>query len=131
MKKSQSAALIIKEAETNEKKTSKRDIIVVDDKELLARTSERIPKNTKEVTFCCLNVWNEWASERIALPQNSADLFTQVPSGVWVCCEGNITFNIHLGDYQRYYSPRGILEYQPRSPLLQSKPPPAFQTVDN
>ena len=36
-----------KEAETNEKKTLKRDIIVVDDKELLARNSERIPKNTK------------------------------------------------------------------------------------
>ena len=45
-----------KEAETNEKKTSKRDIIVSDDKELLARTSERIPKNTKKVTFWCLNV---------------------------------------------------------------------------
>ena len=45
-----------KEAETNEKKTSKRDIIVVDDKELLARNSERIPKNTKKVTFSCLNV---------------------------------------------------------------------------
>ena len=44
-----------KEAETNEKKTSKRDIIVVDDKELLARNSERIPKNTKKVTFWCLN----------------------------------------------------------------------------
>ena len=69
-----------KEAETNEKKTSKRDIIVVDDKELLARNSERIPKNTKMVTFWCLNVWNEWATERNALPQNSADLFTQVPS---------------------------------------------------
>ena len=49
-----------KEAETNEKKTSKRDIIVVDDKELLARNSERILKNTKKVTFWCLNVWNEW-----------------------------------------------------------------------
>ena len=48
-----------KEAETDEKKTSKRDIIVVDDKELLARNSERIPKNTKKVTFWCLNVWNE------------------------------------------------------------------------
>ena len=45
-----------KEAETNEKKTSRRDIIVVDDKELLARNSERIPKNTKKVTFWCLNV---------------------------------------------------------------------------
>ena len=48
-----------KEAETNDKKTSKRDIIVVDDKELLARNSERIPKNTKKITFWCLNVWNE------------------------------------------------------------------------
>ena len=45
-----------KEAETNEKKTSKRDIIVADDKELLARNGERIPKNTKKVTFWCLNV---------------------------------------------------------------------------
>ena len=48
-----------KEAETNEKKTSKRDTIVVDDKELLARNSERIPKKTKKVTFWCFNVWNE------------------------------------------------------------------------
>ena len=48
-----------KEAETNEKKTSKRDIIVVDDKELLSRNRERIPKKTKKVTFWCLNVWNE------------------------------------------------------------------------
>ena len=56
-----------KEAETNEKKTLKRDIIVVDDKELLARNSERIPKNTKKATFWCLNVWNEWATERNAL----------------------------------------------------------------
>ena len=69
-----------KEVETNEKKTSKRDIIVIDDKELLARNSERIPKNTKKVTFWCLNVWNEWATERNALAQNSADLLTQVPS---------------------------------------------------
>ena len=29
----------------NKKKATKRDIIVVDDKELLARNSERIPKN--------------------------------------------------------------------------------------
>ena len=57
-----------KEVETNEKKTSKRDIIVVDDKELLTRNSERIPKNRKKkVTFWCLNVWNEWATERNAL----------------------------------------------------------------
>ena len=34
-----------KEAETNEKKTSKRDDIVVDDKKLLAMNSERIPKS--------------------------------------------------------------------------------------
>ena len=33
--------------------------VVVDDKELLARNNERIPKNTKKVTFWCLNVWNE------------------------------------------------------------------------
>ena len=58
---------IDKEAETNEKKMSKRDIIVVDDKELLARNSERIPKNTKKATFWCLNVWNEWATEQNAL----------------------------------------------------------------
>ena len=58
-----------KEAETNEKKTSKRDIIVVDDKELLARNSERIPKNPKKVTFWRLNVWNEWETGRNALPQ--------------------------------------------------------------
>ena len=55
------------EAETKEKKTTKRDIIVKDDKELLARNSERIPKNTRKVTFWCLNVWNEWATERNTL----------------------------------------------------------------
>ena len=48
-----------KGTETNEKKTSKRDIVVVDDKELLARNSQRIPKNTKKVNFWYLNVWNE------------------------------------------------------------------------
>ena len=37
-----------KETKGNKKKASKRDIIVVDDKELLARNSERIPKNTKK-----------------------------------------------------------------------------------
>ena len=69
-----------KETKANKKKASKRDIIVVDDKELLARNSERIPKNTKKVNFWCLNVWNEWAAERNSLPQNSADLFSLVPS---------------------------------------------------
>ena len=38
-----------KETKTNKKKASKMDIIVVDDKELLARNSVRIPKNTKKV----------------------------------------------------------------------------------
>ena len=69
-----------KETKANKKKASKRDIIVVDDKDLLARNSERIPKNTRKVNFWCLNVWNEWAAERNALPQNSADLFFQVKS---------------------------------------------------
>ena len=69
-----------KETKANKKKASKRDIIVVDDKDLLARNSERIPKNTKKVNFWCLNVCNERAAERNALPQNSADLFSQVPS---------------------------------------------------
>ena len=69
-----------KETKANKKKASKRDIIVVYDKELLARNSERIPKDTKKVNFWCLNVKNEWAAERNALPQNSADLFSQVPS---------------------------------------------------
>ena len=87
-----------KETKANKKKASKRDIIVVDDKDLLARNSERIPKNTKKVNFWCLNVWNEWAAERNALPQNSADLFSQVKSlfclsvremeGMWVCARG-------------------------------------------
>ena len=60
-----------KETKANKKKASKRDIIVVDEKELLARNSERIPKNTKKVNFWCLNVWNEWAAERM-----------------WVCARG-------------------------------------------
>ena len=75
-----STGSVEKGTETNEKKMSKRDIIVVDAKELLAKNNERMPKNTKKVTFWCLNVWNEWAIERNALPQNSADLFTEVPS---------------------------------------------------
>ena len=45
-----------KETKANKKKASKRDIIVVDDKELLARNSERVPKNTKKVNFWCLNI---------------------------------------------------------------------------
>ena len=43
-----------KGTETNANKASKKDIIAVDDKELLARNSERIPNNTKKVTFWCL-----------------------------------------------------------------------------
>ena len=46
-----------KETKANKKKASKRDITVVDDKELLVRNSERIPKNTKKskpVVFECL-----------------------------------------------------------------------------
>ena len=31
---------------------------------------------------------------------NQADKYEEV-SIVWVCCEGNITSKIHLGDYQR------------------------------
>ena len=38
-----------KETKANKNKVSKRDITVVDDKGLLARNSERIPKNTKKV----------------------------------------------------------------------------------
>ena len=45
-----------KETKANKKKALKRDIIVVDDKEMLARNSERIPKNTKKVNFWCLNI---------------------------------------------------------------------------
>ena len=38
-----------KGTKANKKKAPKRDIIAVDDKEFLARNSERIPKNTKKV----------------------------------------------------------------------------------
>ena len=58
IKKSQSAALK-KGTETNAKKAPGRDLITVDDKGLLARNNERIPENTKKVTFWCLNVWND------------------------------------------------------------------------
>jgi len=62
-----------KEAETNEKKTSKWDIIVVDDKELLARNSERIPKNTKKVTFWCLNVWGMSGEPKLKLRKQTQE----------------------------------------------------------
>ncbi len=75
-----STGSVDKDTETNKKKMSKREIIVVDDKELLARNSERIPNNTKKANLWCLNVWNAWATERNTLPQNSADLFSLVPS---------------------------------------------------
>ena len=42
-----------KETKTNKKKASKWDITVVDDKAVLARNSERIPKNTTKVNFWC------------------------------------------------------------------------------
>ena len=42
-----------KETKANKKKASKWDITVVDDKEVLARNSERIPKNTTKVNFWC------------------------------------------------------------------------------
>ena len=58
-----------KETKANKKKASKRDIIVVDDKELLARNSERIPKNTKKVKLLfCLSV--------------------REMEGMWVCARG-------------------------------------------
>ena len=38
-----------KEFKANKMKASKRDIIVVDDKDLLARNTDRIPKNAKRV----------------------------------------------------------------------------------
>ena len=44
-----SIGIVEKETKANKKEASKRDIIVVDDKELLARNSERIQKNTKKV----------------------------------------------------------------------------------
>ena len=53
-----SIGIVEKETKANKKKASKRDIIVVDDKELLARNSQRIPKNTKKVNFWCLKVWH-------------------------------------------------------------------------
>ena len=99
-----SIASVDKEAETNEKKTSKRDIIVVDDKGLLFRHSERIPKNTKKVTFWCLNVWNELVTERNALPQNYPSkvvvLFVSVCNAMRV---GELR-----GEYYFYFSPRGL-----------------------
>ena len=64
-----------KETKANKKKASKRDIIVVDEKELLARNSERIPKNTKKVNFWCLN-------------------------DACGCVLGEFYCNIHPGDYQ-------------------------------
>ena len=55
-KKKVSIGSVEKETKANKKKASKRNIIVVDDKELLARNIERIPKNTKKVNFWCLNI---------------------------------------------------------------------------
>ena len=59
-----SISSVEKETKANKKKASNRDIMVVDGKVLLARKSERIPKNTKKVNVGCLNVWEEWVAER-------------------------------------------------------------------
>ena len=57
-----------KKAETNEKKASKKEVIVVDDKEILPRKNERIStENSKVVTVRCLNFWDEWATPRNGL----------------------------------------------------------------
>ena len=104
-----------KETKANKKKASKRDIIVVDDKDLLARNSERIPKNTKKVNFWCLNVWNEWAAERNALPQNSADLFSQVPSAevLHTVCDFELCF--WLGKFVYEVRKKGGDLYPPKT----------------
>ena len=77
-----------KETKAN-KKASKRDVVVVDDKELLASNSEKIPKNTKKVNFWCLNVWNKWAAERNAVEVKSLFcLSMREMEGMWVCSRG-------------------------------------------
>ena len=68
-------------------------------------------KTKKRRPYWCTKPFRTFRTERNALPQNSADLFTQVKLWfclsvrvvrcVWVCWEGNITFSIPLGDYQR------------------------------
>ena len=99
-----------KDTRANKKKASKRDVIVMEE-DLLARNSDRTPKNTKKVNFWGLNVWNEWAAERNALPKNTGDLFSQVPSAevLHTVCDFELCFwivkfvyycNIHLGDCQ-------------------------------
>ena len=62
IKKSRSPGSVEKETKANKKKASKRDITVVDDKEVLARNSERIPKNTTKVNFWCECL--EWVGSR-------------------------------------------------------------------
>ena len=57
----------VEKAKANEKRASKKEINVVDDKEIMARNNERIPKNSKVATVWCLNAWDEWATERNAL----------------------------------------------------------------
>lgn len=84
-----------KETKANKKQASKRDIIVVDDKDLLARNSERIPKNTKKVNFWCLNVWNEWATQRNALKLSLCFVCQYVKWEACGCVRGENYCNIH------------------------------------
>lgn len=73
-----SISSVEKEDKANKKKSSKRDIIVVDSKDLLARNRDRTQKHAKKVNFWCFNVWNEGAAKQIALPHNTDDFFSQV-----------------------------------------------------
>lgn len=84
IKKSQSAALK-KRLKQTRRKRRREDIIhvVMDDKDLLARNSERIPKNTKKVDFWCLNIWNQWAAKR-----KSFFLSVHEMEGMWVYVRG-------------------------------------------
>ena len=61
------------------KRTSKRNIVTVNDEELLVRNSERIPTNTKKTTTWCLSVWDDWATQRNSLPENPGDQFCIAP----------------------------------------------------
>ena len=100
----------------------------MDDKELLARNSERIPKNTKKVNLWCLNVWNEWVALRNALPQNSAHLFSQVPSAevLHTVCDFELCF--WLSKFVNEVRKKGGDVYPPKT-LYQKKRKDSFFSI--
>ena len=95
-----------------------RGVTALNDSEVLARNSERIPLNTKKTTLWCLNVWDEWRNERNTATEHSADAgdrFRVVPPVdlLHLCSDYELCFWLRKFVYE--VRKRGGDEYPPNS----------------